>query len=120
MHSAIFVLFWIKINALKVRQNVDNCADISLYQFLNSSTVCWKGICHKENFHTTGIVSMPGSGNSWVRHLIQMATGIHTGSVYEIEVGKRPKVFQYEGVQNASVIGIKDHLFDVERLNREW
>ena len=26
-----------------------------------------------------GLVSFPGSGNTWVRHLLQLATGICTG-----------------------------------------
>lgn len=29
-----------------------------------------------------GIVSFPGSGNTWVRHLLHQATGLWTGSVY--------------------------------------
>ena len=30
---------------------------------------------------TVGLVSFPGSGNTWVRQLLQMATGICTGKV---------------------------------------
>ena len=30
----------------------------------------------------TGLLSMPGSGNTYLRYLIQMATGVLTGSVY--------------------------------------
>ena len=30
----------------------------------------------------TALISAPGSGNSWVRHLLQTATGYQTGSVY--------------------------------------
>ena len=29
-----------------------------------------------------GLVSTPGSGNTWLRHLLEQATGIFTGSVY--------------------------------------
>ena len=29
-----------------------------------------------------GLVSAPGSGNTWLRHLLEQATGIFTGSVY--------------------------------------
>ena len=31
---------------------------------------------------TTGLVSFPGSGNTWIRYLIEGATGIFTGSFY--------------------------------------
>ena len=103
-------LFFEVISSLHIRENAEECANISLYRFLNQSTNCWRGKCQRDNYLRTGIVSMPGSGNSWVRHLIQMATGIHTGSVYEVNIKQRPKVFQFEGIQNSSVIGIKDHL----------
>lgn len=29
------------------------------------------------------LASFPGSGNTWVRHLIESATGIYTGSLYK-------------------------------------
>ena len=31
------------------------------------------------------LASFPGSGNTWVRHMIEQATGIYTGSVYADE-----------------------------------
>nr|XP_045605517.1 uncharacterized protein LOC123762803 [Procambarus clarkii] len=31
----------------------------------------------------TALVSYPGSGNTWTRHLLQAATGIFTGSIYQ-------------------------------------
>ncbi|XP_060603790.1 WSCD family member GA21586-like [Ruditapes philippinarum] len=34
------------------------------------------------NLPITGLVSFPGSGNTWTRHLIQQMTGIGTSSVY--------------------------------------
>jgi len=33
-------------------------------------------------FGKTALVSYPGSGNTWLRHLIEMASGVFTGSVY--------------------------------------
>ena len=29
-----------------------------------------------------GLISFPGSGNTWIRFLIESATGIYTGSAY--------------------------------------
>ena len=29
-----------------------------------------------------GLISYPGSGNTWSRHLIEQASGIYTGTVY--------------------------------------
>ena len=28
------------------------------------------------------LVSYPGSGNTWIRHMLEQATGIYTGTVY--------------------------------------
>ena len=33
-------------------------------------------------FSPTALMSFPGSGNTWLRHLIETATGFYTGSVY--------------------------------------
>ena len=54
------------------------------------------------------MASPPGSGNTWVRHLIQLATGIQTGSTY---FDKELKVsgFPGEGISNGSVIVVKVH-----------
>ncbi len=35
------------------------------------------------NREKVALVSAPGSGNTWVRHLLQMATGYITGSRYD-------------------------------------
>ena len=34
------------------------------------------------NLSTTGLVSLPSSGNSWLRFLIEGGSGIFTGSLY--------------------------------------
>ena len=31
----------------------------------------------------TDLVSFPGSGNTWARHVIEQASGIYSGSIYE-------------------------------------
>ncbi|XP_052766850.1 WSCD family member GA21586-like [Mya arenaria] len=43
----------------------------------------------------TGLLSFPGSGNTWTRHLIQQMTGIGTSSVY-CDSGLRSKGFPFE------------------------
>nr|XP_039251256.1 uncharacterized protein LOC120328782 isoform X1 [Styela clava] len=60
------------------RVNIYNCAHM---EFMN------RGINSHQRFKTwpyprTGVVSFPGSGNTWTRHLIQQASGLWTGSVY--------------------------------------
>ncbi|CAH1802203.1 unnamed protein product [Owenia fusiformis] len=59
----------------------------------------------------TTLTSFPGSGNTWVRHLIQQLTGIYTGSVY-YDKGLEKRGFPAEALDDptdGSVIAIKCH-----------
>lgn len=56
----------------------------------------------------TGLVSFPGSGNTWLRYLLQQATGIATGSVY-LDEGLAEYGFPGENIQNASMLVVKTH-----------
>ena len=80
-------------------------------------------VCHDVDFmdlrkipivQPVGLISYPGSGNTWVRHLLQMATGILTGTIYN------EKAFQIKTGSNFPYLGnvaknlwlvIKDHMF---------
>ena len=73
--------------------------------------------CHKDlSFlnRTSGpivaLVSFPGSGNSWVRHLLEQATGVYTGSVYCDTTLKA--YFPGEYVVSANVVAVKTHHSD--------
>ncbi|XP_054712060.1 WSCD family member CG9164-like [Uloborus diversus] len=54
------------------------------------------------------LASFPGSGNTWIRFLIQQATGYLTGSVYRDYSLKR-NGFPAESVANGSVLLVKTH-----------
>ncbi|CAH1779561.1 unnamed protein product, partial [Owenia fusiformis] len=62
----------------------------------------------------TTLSSIPGSGNTWVRHLLQQMTGIYTGSRYFDKVLYKngfpgeAKVIPWDG----SVIAVKSHDFN--------
>ena len=56
-----------------------------------------------------GLLSYPASGNTWLRHLIQKATGIITGSFYFSKLLYK-NGFPGENIYNGSVIVIKSHL----------
>ena len=53
------------------------------------------------------LASFPGSGNSWVRYLMEQSTGYYTGSVY-IDHNLRSYGF-LEYIFNSSLIAIKTH-----------
>lgn len=54
------------------------------------------------------LVSFPGSGNTWLRYLIQQATGYFTGSVYK-DYGLLKNGFPAENIANTSVLAVKTH-----------
>ncbi|KAJ3650725.1 hypothetical protein Zmor_017375 [Zophobas morio] len=54
------------------------------------------------------LVSFPGSGNTWLRYLLQQATGYFTGSIYK-DYGLLKNGFPAEYVSNGSVLVVKTH-----------
>ena len=76
--------------------------------------------CHGSNLRImnppgplTGLWSYPGSGNSWLRYLIQKATGYVTGSEYE-EKKNWPDFPGFPGgdISNGSAVVVKSHLYE--------
>ena len=59
------------------------------------------------------LVSVPGSGNTWVRGLLEKATGICTGSIY-CDSPLRNKGFVGEYVHDGSVLVVKTHTSDYQ------
>ena len=68
--------------------------------------------CKKMSFKKSGptvtLVSYPGSGNSWVRQLLESATGIYTGAVYCDPAYVNAGMIG-EGVMTNNVLAIKLH-----------
>ncbi|XP_041972464.1 WSCD family member AAEL009094 [Aricia agestis] len=58
--------------------------------------------------NVVALVSHPGSGNTWLRYLLQQATGILTGSIY-MDYGLRMHGFPAENVTDGSVLVVKTH-----------
>ncbi len=58
----------------------------------------------------TALASFPGSGNTWLRYLLQQATGLLTGSVYK-DYALLKNGFPGENVVNGSVLAVKTHEF---------
>ena len=56
------------------------------------------------------LASFPGSGNTWLRYLIQQASGYLTGSVYK-DYALLKNGFPAENVSNGSVLVVKTHEF---------
>ena len=59
----------------------------------------------------TGLWSYPGSGNTWMRYLIQKATGyIVTSEYMEHAEFEGASFFHGGGILNGSAIAVKSHL----------
>ena len=68
---------------------------------------------HEPKFRETpgplvGIVSFPGSGNTWVRYLLQQITGTLTGSVYD-DGDLRRNGFKGETHRSGKALVVKTH-----------
>ena len=62
-----------------------NKSSIKIYRTLAEDTKCkpLSFLPIDNQVKRAGLISHPGSGNTWTRHLIEQATGIYTGSVYD-------------------------------------
>ena len=58
----------------------------------------------------TALASFPGSGNTWVRHLLQQLTGLATGSIY-LDTELACTGFPGENRRDGSVLVVKTHEF---------
>lgn len=76
--------------------------------------------CHKQmsfldrSNPIVALVSFQGSGNTWVRHLLEQASGIYTGSIYCDTTLKA--VFPGEYIVSANVLAVKTHHPDTAQL----
>ena len=63
-----------------------------------------------------GLVSVPGSGNTWVRGLLEKATGVCTGSIY-CDHALRNGGLIGEYVKTGRVLVVKTHTSDYQWMN---
>ena len=61
------------------------------------------------------LASFPGSGNTWLRYLLQQITGIWTGSIY-VDPVLAATGFIAEGIANNSVLFVKTHQHDKQDM----
>ena len=95
MKFLLVLTFAITIESLKLRKYPEQCANLTLLEALDPPGPI------------TALASMPGSGNTWMRHLLQLATGHYTGSEYEENEKRLPGGF----LRNGSAVVVKNHFF---------
>jgi len=67
-----------------------------------------KNMSFKKSKDFVALLSWPGSGNSWVRQLLETTTGIYTGALYCDPNYIHAGMFG-EGIQNSNVLVMKIH-----------
>lgn len=82
----------------------------------SNSSIKW---CSQRTFRhikspLIALISFHGSGNTWLRYLLEQATGIFTGSIYCD--GLLKSVFPGESIASGNVIAIKTHNADTRAL----
>ena len=101
-----------------LQQRFLRCTGLMLYRYLLDAEGNVKvpkpfHNCKKMSFRDSGIptllVSYPGSGNSWVRQLLESATGIYTGADRDCDLDYIKYGMLGEGVSSKNVLAIKFH-----------
>lgn len=78
--------------------------------------------CHFSNRplrQPVGLVSLPGSGNTWVRGLLETATGICTGAVY-CDISLRGRGFIGEYIRSGRALVVKTHSVSPRWIRGHW
>ena len=75
-----------------------------------------KNMSFKSSGPSVALVSYPGSGNSWVRQLLESATGIYTGAVY-CDTAYVTAGMIGEFIDTKNVLAIKTHLLPSVKRN---
>ena len=79
------------------------------YTKINATCKFMKGV----SWDPVGLVSVPGSGNTWVRGLLEKATGICTGSIYcDHPLRNGGMIGEY--VKTGRVLVVKTHTSDYQ------
>lgn len=107
-----------QLQALTVVDNVQDVSDIHLQKSANT-TQCPRSHLREvdASYPKTWLLSNPGSGNTWVRHLLQQLTGCPTGSIYR-DGDLKQNGFPYEGATKG-VVAIKAHtLYTLQKGRR--
>ncbi len=87
------------------------------HEVYNVSKWCSERTFLNRNSPLVALVSFHGSGNTWLRYLLEQVTGVYTGSIYCD--GELKSVFPGESVVSGNVIAIKTHHADTRTIPKD-
>jgi len=119
------------LNSSNFKEQLLACAGLTLAKGKKSVNITDKGnvvmpthyqTCKSVSFQktskATALLSFPGSGNSWVRQLIETTTGIYTGTYKDCDDSYIYNGMIGEGVYTDNVIAVKIHYPD--NNDKKW
>lgn len=108
-------------NRFQIMSNESHPTYVEIYRTLKIDENCFfkkTFVSDKKSFPYLGILSFPGSGNTWFRHLLEMTTGYYSGSVYdETEMFSHGFFGETVSMTSNKILGVKDHV--IHRRNKK-
>ena len=95
------------------RDRYESCQPKERQKFARRAR-CREATFQDGNNPVVALVSPPGSGNTWVRYLLEQAVGIYTGSIYCDPDLKA--IYPGEKVASGSVLVVKTHRYTTREL----
>ena len=96
-----------------------NFLDGKSYQPWTEDEACTNLTIHlseKNSLPPTRLISFPGSGNTWIRYLIEGATGIFTGSVYTDQELEKKGMYAKQGFLRKLYIFFLFHIYYIKNI----
>lgn len=115
----------VQLDSFKGLKHLDHTSLSRFYQCQSSDNIhlgdqvtrCSERSFRGPNSPLVALVSFHGSGNTWLRYLLEQATGYFSGSIYCDNTLK--KVFPGECVASGNVVVIKTHHADTRTLPKD-
>ncbi|XP_075241762.1 sialate:O-sulfotransferase 1-like [Convolutriloba macropyga] len=116
---------WRNLNKLLDAENPDKCPNkvFATPWGLSQCTYTSFQQPNQTKIPQVGLVTVPGSGNTWTRSILQSMTGVLSGTVYPGEIIFQHKLFGgREPWETGRANFIKNHGFDgkVDQMNTFW
>ncbi|XP_013145776.1 PREDICTED: WSCD family member GA21586-like [Papilio polytes] len=116
--TATFAMLYLSIPSITSSINSERVSNDK--SVTSNTSVNWCKELHWRNPplpFAIALASYPGSGNTWLRYLLQQATGIVTGSV-SLDYSLRKRGFPAENISDGSVLVVKTHKYPPKHLRK--